>query len=273
MSRRKERWKEKQRQHVKEKMDNSVRAAQIYDELTRMNEARINGEHYHSSSSSSRVSSKEKRIERLKSCVVFPLVFALIICVAASLLVGVIALIKIDWVKENISFKKPTFAVYQEPEALQISSDKTQGTISLSSIDAPRFNENFAKIQCDKLGEMEISVFYRGNYDALKIGAVLENEGSYPGYGRSVIYAYHTTYFKHLSSITEGDKINVTTSYGNFVYKVYKTGVEKKRYSFDAADESTIVLYTDEFEGITGSNSQRFIYVYASLVSGPTVMK
>ena len=107
---RKERWKEKQRQQVKEKMDESVRAAQIYDELTRQNEERIRSHH---SSSSSRRANKEKIMERLKSCFYYPLIFAAIIMGIFVVLIMTIGLVKIGWVKNNITVKKPSFVSYQ----------------------------------------------------------------------------------------------------------------------------------------------------------------
>lgn len=268
---RKERWKEKQRQQVKEKMDKSVRAAQIYDELTRQNEEIASGKQYHSSSR--RTVSREKIMDRLKSCAYYPLVYAGMILAILAVLTVLFGLVHFSWVKNNISFKKPAFEEYVQAEIVPINSDFTDGTVSKSSINLPKFNENYAKIKSDKLGMAEISVFYRGNLEANKIGAVQENGDSYFGFpGYVSVYSYHTTYFKNLSELAINDKISVTTPYGVFVYRVYKTGAQERHNSFDADEDSILVLHTDEYTGITtGKKSSKHIYVYASLISGPTV--
>lgn len=270
---RKERWKQKQRQQVKEKMDKSVRAAQIYNELTRQNEARINASYHHHHSAFSAKASKEQILQRLKSCFYYPLAYAGALMLVTVLIVGIIGLINIDWVRENITFKKPVFEEYDQAQVVPIECDITGGIVSKSNVLLPERNDNYAKILCDKLGRLEISVFYRGNNEAAKSGAVQENVDAYFGFsGCTVVYGYHTTYFKNLSDVAVGDKITVMTSYGVFVYKVYKTGVEERKTSFDVGEESTIVLYTDEYSGVaSGKKSTRCCYVYANLIDGPTV--
>lgn len=248
-------------------MENSVRAAQIYDELTRQNEEMGNGRHR-----SSGRSSRARVMEKLKTCIQYPLVYTAIIMVFGIILTAVTVIVFRGWVKENITFRKPVFDEYKQAEIVPIYSDITQGVISREGISLPELNDNYAEIQCDKLGEASISVFYRGDYDAEKLGVIQETSDNYFGFpGSTVAYAYHTTFFKNLSTISPGDKINVTTSYGKFVYKVYKTGIENRQNSINTGNDSVLVLYTDEFSGITGNPSSKYIYVYASLFSGPTV--
>lgn len=271
MSRR-DRWKEKQRQKVKEKMDNSVRAAQIYDALTKQTEEQVSSHRHHSSHQSA--SQKRKINKLLKTCITYPLTYAGIILGAFIVLTLIFCIFNSSFIKENIAFKKPVFEEYNEPKIVQIDSNGGQSTFSKSEFVKPKTNENCAAIQCDTLGSAVLNVFYLGDNDALKIGVAQETEDCFIGFnGCTVFYAYHTTYFKNLSNIKVDDRINVETPYGSYVYKVYETGVSDRQTGFNSNGESNLVLYTDEYAGITEKKSSRFIYVYARMISGPVAVE
>lgn len=271
MSRR-DRWKEKQRQKVKEKMDNSIRAARIYDALTKQTEEQVSTHRHRSSGQSA--SQKRKINKLLKTCITYPLTYAGIIAGALIVLTLIFCIFNSSFIKENVAFKKPVFEEYNEPKIVQINSGIEQSAFSKSEFVKPKTNENYAAIQCDKLGDSALSVFYLGDNKALKIGVSQETVDCFIGFnGCTVFYAYHTTYFKNLSNINVGDRINVETTYGSYIYKVYETGVSEKKTEFDPNGESKLILYTDEYTGVTGKKSSKYIYVYASMISGPVVVE
>ena len=152
-------------------------------------------------------------------------------------------------------------------------SDITEGLISYKDISIPNENQQFAIIESEKLGEKGIDVYYQGDYSCLKQGAVTENETLVGYAGYTLIYAYHSTLFKNIKNLEIGDKINVTTEYGKYVYKIEKIETTKPKSEFVVEkNSSTLILQTDLNKSIAEKKSSKQIYVYCTIISGPTIM-
>ena len=97
-----------------------------------------------------------------------------------------------------------------------------------------------------------------------------------PGCGRGVLIgSHHNTYFHSLQDVQTGALVNLSTTYGNFVYRVYLTNVINvdTDSSYRAAlngDKETLILYTCYPNNTLSLTPYRFI-AYCEKVSGPHV--
>ena len=110
---------------------------------------------------------------------------------------------------------------------------------------------------------------YGDTLDILKKG-VGHSSGSYfPGEGGSIIYMGHNSkkMFRRFSELQIGNEIKVTTSYGEYVYKIYdmqlikETEVDKLPIQ---RDKEILMVYTCYPFNNVGYATQRYV-VYAEL--------
>ena len=96
------------------------------------------------------------------------------------------------------------------------------------------------------------------------------SSGSYfPGEGGSIIYMGHNSkkMFRRFSELQKGNEIKVTTSYGEYVYKIYdmqlikETEVDKLPIQ---RDKEILMVYTCYPFNNVGYATQRYV-VYAEL--------
>ncbi len=90
-----------------------------------------------------------------------------------------------------------------------------------------------------------------------------------------LIGAHNNTYFHSLQDVQTGALVNLSTTYGNFLYRVYLTNVINvdTDSSYRAAlngDKETLILYTCYPNNTLSSLRYRFI-AYCEKVSGPHV--
>lgn len=274
----KERWKEKQRQKAKEKMHKSIQNAEIYDNITKSNEQALSDRHsHHHSSGHSRKNSKEHKIGRRKKLLSFfytPLIYCAIIIVLLSAVFFAVYKKYSKYIDGRFSFNEPVFVQSQQAKIAEIIPDETGNVIVKSDITFPVSNENYAKINCKKLGENAINIFFDGKYDARKLGAVQQNTDSVFGLpGSKSVYAYRNKFFSKLPDISQGDEIFITTNYGKFTYKVFKIEHGSSQRSFsDVRGEDVLVMWTDEITSILDNHTSNKLYVFSKMIDGPTIM-
>ena len=130
----------------------------------------------------------------------------------------------------------------------------------------PEYGTKYATIKIPK-----IPVYYGDSLDILKKG-VGHSSGSYfPGEGGSIIYMGHNSkkMFRRFSELQKGNEIEVTTTYGNYKYKIYdmqlinETDVDKLPIQ---KDKEILMVYTCYPFNNIGYATQRYV-VYAELES------
>ena len=134
----------------------------------------------------------------------------------------------------------------------------------------PEYGTQYATIKIPKI-DVELPVYYGDTLDILKKG-VGHSSGSYfPGEGGSIIYMGHNSkkMFRRFSELQKGNEIEVTTSYGDFKYKIYdmqlikETEVDKLPIQ---EDKEILMIYTCYPFNNIGYATQRYV-VYAELES------
>ena len=132
----------------------------------------------------------------------------------------------------------------------------------------PEYGTKYATIKIPKI-DVNLPVYYGDSLDILKKG-VGHSSGSYfPGEGGSIIYMGHNSkkMFRRFSELQIGNEIKVTTSYGEYVYKIYdmqlikETEVDKLPIQ---RDKEILMVYTCYPFNNVGYATQRYV-VYAEL--------
>ena len=132
----------------------------------------------------------------------------------------------------------------------------------------PEYGTQYAKIQIPAI-DVDLPVYYGDTLEILKNG-VGHSSGSYfPGEGGSIIYMGHNSkkVFRRFSELQIGDSIKVTTTYGEFNYKIYdmqlikETELEKVPIQ---REEEILMVYTCYPFNNIGYADHRFV-VYAKL--------
>ena len=134
----------------------------------------------------------------------------------------------------------------------------------------PEYGAKYATIKIPKI-DVDLPVYYGDSLDILKKG-VGHSSGSYfPGEGGSIIYMGHNSkkMFRRFSELQKGNEIEVTTTYGNFKYKIYdmqlinETDVDKLPIQ---KNKEILMVYTCYPFNNIGYATQRYV-VYAELES------
>ena len=134
----------------------------------------------------------------------------------------------------------------------------------------PEYGTKYATIKIPKI-DVELPVYYGDTLDILKKG-VGHSSGSYfPGEGGSIIYMGHNSkkMFRRFAELQKGNEIEVTTTYGDFNYKIYdmqlikETEVDKLPIQ---EEKEILMVYTCYPFNNIGYATQRYV-VYAELES------
>lgn len=150
---------------------------------------------------------------------------------------------------------------------------KEQGETKLSADkkvleNYPEYGTKYATLEIDKIN-VNLPVYYGDTLDVLKKG-VGHSSGSYfPGEGGSIIYMGHNSkkMFRRFSELQKGDIIKVTTTYGEYNYKIYdmqlikETEIDKLPIQ---KDKEILMVYTCYPFNNVGYSTQRYV-VYAEL--------
>ena len=132
----------------------------------------------------------------------------------------------------------------------------------------PEYGTEYATIKIPKI-DVDLPVYYGDTLEVLKKG-VGHSSGSYfPGEGGSIVYMGHNSkkVFRRFSELQIGDEIKITTSYGEYTYKIYdmelinETDVDKLPIQ---RDKEILMIYTCYPFNNVGYATQRYV-VYAEL--------
>lgn len=132
----------------------------------------------------------------------------------------------------------------------------------------PEYGTQYATIQIPRINA-NLPVYFGDTLEVLKKG-VGHSSGSYfPGEGGSIIYMGHNSknMFRRFSELQLGDEMTVTTSYGEYTYKIYdmqlikETDVDKLPIQ---KEKEILMVYTCYPFNNIGYATQRYV-VYAEL--------
>lgn len=133
----------------------------------------------------------------------------------------------------------------------------------------PEYGTKYGDLRIDSL-DVDLPLYYGDTLSILRNG-VGHSSGSYfPGEGGTIVCMAHNTrgYLYNLSDIEIGDNIVITTTYGEFTYKVEETKIVPET-QVDAVSvshgEEMLILYTCYPTNTFGHATQRFI-TYSKLV-------
>ena len=195
---------------------------------------------------------------------------ATIIDVIVALLIVAIVLIAINlFLGQEIDnaiqlVNQVAIKVENMSEQKQTEIDVTTNTL----INYPKYGTQYATIEIPKI-DVNLPVYLGDTLEILKKG-VGHTSGSYfPGEGGSIVYMGHNSknVFRRFSELQIGNEIKVTTSYGEYTYKIYdmqlikETEVDKLPIQ---NEKEILMVYTCYPFNNIGYATQRYV-VYAEL--------
>lgn len=149
-----------------------------------------------------------------------------------------------------------------EPE--QITIKEENNTLQ----NYPEYGSQYGTIEIEKI-DVNLPIYFGDTLEILKKG-VGHSSGSYfPGEGGSIIYMGHNSkkMFRRFSELQIGNEIKVTTSYGEYSYKIYDMKLIKETETDKLPiqkDKEILMIYTCYPFNNVGYATQRYV-VYAEL--------
>ena len=198
-------------------------------------------------------------VETIKATIKYLIVALFIIIV----IVGAIYLLFGQEVNETFSIisKVAIDIENKKVEQTQMGEDNTLENY-------PEYGTQYATIKIPRINA-DLPVYFGDTLEVLKNG-VGHSSGSYfPGEGGSIIYMGHNSknMFRRFSELQLGDEMTVTTSYGEYTYKIYdmqlikETDVDKLPIQ---KEKEILMVYTCYPFNNIGYATQRYV-VYAEL--------
>lgn len=160
----------------------------------------------------------------------------------------------------------------------RISVDTSQKVVEEMKIDLdnnhiinyPAYGTQYGRMIIKSIN-VDLPLYFGDSLTVLKKG-IGHSSGSYfPGEGGSILCAGHSYrgYIRSLPQVNIGDEIKITTSYGEFTYKIYQTKIIQET-DLDAVpiqkEEEILMLYTCYPVDTIGHPTKRFV-VYAKPVA------
>ena len=164
-----------------------------------------------------------------------------------------------------------TISILNKVSINQDNKKVEQTTIDTSAnnlVNYPEYGTKYATIEIPKIS-LNLPVYFGDTLEVLKNG-VGHSSGSYfPGEGGSIVYMGHNSsnMFRRFSELQIGNEIKVTTSYGEYTYKIYdmqlinETEVDKLPIQ---KEKEILMVYTCYPFNNVGYATQRYV-VYAEL--------
>lgn len=182
-----------------------------------------------------------------------------------GLLILVIDLFFGQEIREVFSLvNKVSITIDENKEPIETTISEENNTL----INYPEYGTKYATIEIPKI-DVNLPVYFGDTLEILKKG-VGHSSGSYfPGEGGSIVYMGHNSkkMFRRFSELQIGNTIKVTTTYGEYNYKIYdmqlikETEIEKLPIQ---RDKEILMVYTCYPFNNIGYATQRYV-VYAEL--------
>lgn len=148
----------------------------------------------------------------------------------------------------------------QKPTQIDTSENRLQNY--------PEYGTQYGTIEISKI-DVKLPVYYGDTLEILKKG-VGHSSGSYfPGEGGSIIYMGHNSknVFRRFSELQIGNEIKITTTYGEYKYKIYDMQLIKETETDKLPiqkEKEILMVYTCYPFNNIGYATQRYV-VYAEL--------
>lgn len=182
------------------------------------------------------------------------------------ILLGMIKLFLGQKIEEIISIvSKVSIELENKEEAVTII-EKIENNTVLKNY--PEYGTKYGIIKISKI-DVDLPVYFGDTLEILKKG-VGHSSGSYfPGEGGSIIYMGHNSknMFRRFSELQIGNEIIVTTTYGEYTYKIYdmqlikETEIDKLPIQ---KEKEILMIYTCYPFNNIGYATQRYV-IYAEL--------
>ena len=132
----------------------------------------------------------------------------------------------------------------------------------------PEYGTQYATIEIPKI-DVNLPVYFGSTLDVLKNGVGHDSASYFPGEGGTIIYMGHNSkkMFRRFSELQKGNEIKVTTSYGEYTYKIYDMKLIKETELDQLPiqrDKEILMVYTCYPFNNVGYATQRYV-VYAEL--------
>lgn len=212
---------------------------------------------------------KIKGLKWLTARVIAPLAFALTGYLLIYLAFGSI-LSTVDGMWDLITGGKE----YQSQELMLNRLDGYTDTVPSSVMTFPKYGDCYGELRIES-ADIKAPLYYGDNDKLLKKGVCQYIGTMFIGSGTTVLISGHNnTYLHTLGAVEVGDKIEIDTNYGSYVYEVDSVTIEKANdsswYNLDA-DHENLELYTCYPFDALGITRYRFC-VGARYVSGPKIL-
>lgn len=133
----------------------------------------------------------------------------------------------------------------------------------------PEYGTQYATIRISKI-DVNLPVYFGSTLDVIKNGVGHDSASFFPGEGGTIIYMGHNSQkvFRRFSEIEKDDEIEIETTYGNFIYKVYDMKLINEKDLDELPiqkNEEILMCYTCYPFNNIGYATQRYV-VYAKLI-------
>lgn len=207
---------------------------------------------------------QENKIKPIIIANIYSIIIAIIIviCIAGTIKIFFGNKIETAFILVN----KVSIDVYSNKENTEQGTVLNEKKKTLENY--PEYGTQYATIEIPRI-DANLPVYFGDTLEILKKG-VGHSSGSYfPGEGGSILYMGHNSkkVFRRFSELQIGDEIKVTTTYGEYNYKIYdmqlikETELEKVPIQ---REEEILMIYTCYPFNNVGYATQRYV-VYAKL--------
>lgn len=153
-------------------------------------------------------------------------------------------------------------------------SNNSGDTVNAEDVEYPSIDKQFGTLKIENCS-VDAKLFFGDGSIALRNGVGVYAGSFIPGYGRTILISGHNnTYFNGLKNVKKGDIVKIRTSYGNYEYRINKTGIakadDKSAYDLNAQEENLIMYTCYPFDEL-GLTEKRF-FVYGEKISGPAIV-
>lgn len=164
--------------------------------------------------------------------------------------------------------------IYEGESLMENRLDGYTDAVPSSVVTFPKHGDSFGEIRIPS-AEIKAPLYYGDSEAMLKKGICQYLGSMYIGSGTTALLSGHNnTYLHTLGQVAVGDKIEVDTNYGSYVYEVEKVGVYRANdaswYDLDATEEN-LVIYTCYPFNALGITQYRYA-VNARYISGPRIL-
>ena len=214
-----------------------------------------------------------KKIDKnIKKFIIIPIVMCIVMCIFTAVVFYPNISFAVSIGNMFLSDKQVDYS--KSYENIFVPTENDSDTIDASEIEFPSIDKQFGEIRIDKRN-VYAKLFFGDGSVPLRNGVGVYAGSFIPGYGRTILVAGHNnTYFNGLKNVKKGDVVKISTSYGNYEYKVTSTKIHnadsKKSYDLKA-DKENLILYTCYPFDELGLTEKRF-FVYADKISGPQIV-